>query len=130
MFFWTEQFILRIVIIHDGESRKIPVSGKFPYMSQQPPAAQGAGIICNLAQLRKGESATIIGLADGSDANGTFMKARLQELGFLPGESIYVHAEAFPGRDPMAIRIGNSIFALRRQEAANIYVAQNGHESA
>ena len=99
-------------------------------MSQQPSVTQGANVISNLAQLRKGESATIIGLADDSTANGTFMKARLQELGFLPGESIYVHAEAFPGRDPMAIRIGNSIFALRRLEAANIYIIKNGHESA
>lgn len=98
-------------------------------MSQQPFASQDVGIISNLAQLRKGESAIILGLADDS-ANGTYMKARLQELGFLPGEHIYVHAEAFPGRDPMAIRVGNSIFALRRQEAANIYIVQNGHESA
>ena len=98
-------------------------------MSQQPFATQGAGVISNLAQLRKGESAIILGLADDS-ANGIFMKARLQELGFLPGEHICVHAEAFPGRDPIAIRLGNSIFALRRQEAANIYVVQNGHETA
>lgn len=124
-----EQFILRIVIIHHNEPNRVPVSGKFPYMLQQPSAAQGAGTISNLAQLRKGESATIIGLADDPATNGLFMKARLQELGFLPGEHICVHAEAFPGRDPMAIRIGNSIFALRRQEAANIYVVQNGHES-
>ena len=53
------------------------------------------------------------------------MKTRLQELGFLPGERIHVHAEAFPGKDPMAIRIGNSIFALRRLEAAKVYVVQN-----
>lgn len=98
-------------------------------MSQQPFASQDTGIISNLAQLRKGQSATILGLADDS-ADSIFMKSRLQELGFLPGERIYVHAEAFPGRDPMAIRIGNSIFALRRQGAANIYVVQNGHESA
>ena len=124
-----EQFILRIVIIHSNESKPIPVSGKSPYMSQQPFASQDTGIISNLAQLRKGQSATILGLADDS-ADSIFMKSRLQELGFLPGERIYVHAEAFPGRDPMAIRIGNSIFALRRQGAANIYVVQNGHESA
>ena len=124
-----EQFILRIVIIHYSKSKPLPASGKFPYMSQQPFATQGAGVISNLAQLRKGESAIILGLTDDS-ANGIFMKARLQELGFLPGEHICVHAEAFPGRDPIAIRLGNSIFALRRQDAANIYVVQNGHETA
>lgn len=66
--------------------------------------------IDNLAQLKKGDAAIIIGFADDDEA--LFMKTRLQELGFLPGEKIVVHAEAFPGRDPMAIRVGNSIFAL------------------
>lgn len=76
----------------------------------------------NLAQLRKGDSAIIIGFADDDDA--LFMRTRLQELGFLPGEKIHVHAEAFPGRDPMAIRVGNSIFALRRSEAEKIRIVQ------
>ncbi len=78
--------------------------------------------IDNLAQLRKGDAAIIIGFADDEEA--LFMKTRLQELGFLPGEKIVVHAEAFPGRDPMAIRVGNSIFALRRSEAEKIRVVQ------
>lgn len=74
----------------------------------------------NLAQLRKGDFAIIIGYTD--DERSFSIKTRLQELGFLPGEKIYVHAEAFPGRDPMAIRIGNSIFALRRAEAEKIRI--------
>lgn len=78
--------------------------------------------IDNLAQLKKGDAAIIIGFADDDEA--LFMKTRLQELGFLPGEKIVVHAEAFPGRDPMAIRVGNSIFALRRFEPEKIRVVQ------
>ena len=78
--------------------------------------------IDNLAQLRKGDFAIIIGFADDEEA--LLIKTRLQELGFLPGEKIYVHAEAFPGRDPMAIRVGNSIFALRRSEAEKIRVIE------
>ena len=85
--------------------------------------------IGNLAQLRKGDSATVIGLADDEGSAAIFMKNRLQELGFMPGERIHVHAEAFPGKDPMAIRVGNSIFALRRREAARIYIVQNDNES-
>ncbi len=81
----------------------------------------------NLAQLRKGDSAIVIGFAD--DEETLFMKTRLQELGFLPGEKIHVHAEAFPGRDPMAIRVGNSIFALRRSEAEKIRIIQSSNDT-
>lgn len=94
-------------------------------MSQQPSLFQKTASIGNLAQLKKGESATVIGLADDDETGAVFMKTRLQELGFLPGERIHVYAEAFPGKAPMAIRIGNSIFALRRLEAAKIYIVQN-----
>ena len=94
-------------------------------MSQQPSTFQKSATIGNLAQLKKGESATVIGLADDDETGVVLMKTRLQELGFLPGERIHVHAEAFPGKDPMAIRIENSIFALRRLEAAKVYVVQN-----
>ena len=98
-------------------------------MSQQPSAFLKTAAIGNLAQLGKGDSATIIGLADDGGAAAIFMKNRLQELGFMPGERIHVHAEAFPSKDPMAIRVGNSIFALRRREAARVYVVQNDNES-
>lgn len=83
--------------------------------------------IDNLAQLKKGDAAIIIGFADDDETH--FMKTRLQELGFLPGEKIVVHAEAFPVRDPMAIRVGNSIFALRRSEAEKIRVVQASNDA-
>ena len=93
---------------------------------KQPPLCAET-LIDNLAQLRKGDSAIIIGFAD--DEGNHFIKTRLQELGFLPGEKIIVHAEAFPGRDPMAIRVGNSIFALRRSEAEKIRVRHAGNDA-
>ena len=121
---------MRIIIIYVSISVFNPfTNARFIEMSQQPAAFLKTSAIGNLAQLKKGDSATIIGLAEEEGANGFFMKTRLQELGFLPGESIQVHAEAFPGKDPMAIRVGNAIFALRRVEAANIYVVQNDNES-
>lgn len=79
----------------------------------------------NLAELKKGESATILGLADDDNEDTAFITARLQAFGFLPGERILVHAEAFPGKDPMAVRIGNAIFAIRRHEAVKVYITQN-----
>ena len=45
------------------------------------------------------------------------------ELGFVPGEQVRVVAESFPGGDPMAVRVGNSTFALRRHEAMWVEVS-------
>jgi ferrous iron transport protein A len=71
---------------------------------------------CRLAQLHKGDRATVSGIAPGG-ADGDDVRLRLMELGFVPGEPIRVVAESFPGGDPMAVRVGNSTFALRRHEA-------------
>jgi ferrous iron transport protein A len=47
---------------------------------------------------------------------------RLIEIGFLPGESVRVIAHGHPGREPIAVRLGHSTFALRRHEARFIQV--------
>ena len=48
---------------------------------------------------------------------------RLMEIGFLPGETVHVIAIGFPKGDPLAVRVGQSTFALRRHEAAWVEVA-------
>src|SRR5471030_1617567 len=77
----------------------------------------------HLALLKKGDCATVTGLAATNGPEQTAIKVRLLELGFAPGERIRVVAESFPRRDPMAVRLGNATFALRRQEAAMIQIA-------
>ena len=47
---------------------------------------------------------------------------RLLEVGFLPGERVCLMASCLPGRDPLAVRVGQSTFALRRAEAACVLV--------
>ncbi len=47
---------------------------------------------------------------------------RLLELGFIPGEAIEVVEEIWPGGDPIAVRLGNTTFALRRREARAVMV--------
>ena len=42
---------------------------------------------------------------------------QLEEIGFLPGEQVSVMTRAFPGGDPLVVRVGLSTFALRRAEA-------------
>ena len=49
--------------------------------------------------------------------------AWLEEIGFLPGESVCVLARGLPGADPLVVRVGQSTFALRRAEASCITVA-------
>lgn len=48
---------------------------------------------------------------------------QLTEIGFIPGERVMVAARGWPGGEPLAVRVGNSTFALRRAEAACIQVA-------
>lgn len=47
---------------------------------------------------------------------------QLADLGFVPGEEVVVVARAWPGGDPMVVRIGESRFALRGAEAACVRV--------
>lgn len=77
-----------------------------------------------LSHLRKGERASVVGLAHGTAAEHAATRRRLLELGFVEGESIRIVAEAFPRRDPIAVRVGNTTFALRRHEAELIHVTR------
>jgi ferrous iron transport protein A len=64
-------------------------------------------------------------------AEGGDLGLRLLELGFVEGESLRVVAQGFPGREPIAVRIGNTTFALRRFEADHVLVATSpGPEGA
>ncbi len=47
---------------------------------------------------------------------------RLDELGFVPGESVRVIGRGPVGREPVAVQVGHTRFALRKQEAQRIEV--------
>ena len=47
---------------------------------------------------------------------------RLKELDFLPGNRLKVIGFGLLGRDPMAVKVNGTRFALRRAEAAKILV--------
>jgi len=51
----------------------------------------------------------------------------LQELGFIPGEHVVILAKASFG-GPIAIRVGDSVFALRAEEANSIRVYNDLHD--
>lgn len=76
-----------------------------------------------LSNIGVGETVTIRKVRTGaSDLEGGDIGLRLLELGFVEGESLRVIAHGYPGREPLAVRIGNTTFALRRFEADHVLV--------
>lgn len=81
----------------------------------------------SLASLRKGDRGVVrrVRLDDAAavgDVADSTVSRRLIELGFVPGERVQVIEEIWPGGDPIAVRIGSSVFALRRREARAVLV--------
>ncbi len=74
-----------------------------------------------LADLATGAVARVVSVS--ADAGSPELERRLAELGFLPGERLRIVARGFMGREPIAVRIGTSTFALRLFEAACIRVS-------
>ncbi len=84
----------------------------------------------SLAALHKGARGLVADVRNDSQTLGdeaqSTVSRRLLELGFVPGESIEVIDEIWPGGDPMAVRLGNTTFALRRREASAVIVEPSG----
>lgn len=79
--------------------------------------------LITLDTLTVGASATVVHIAPGDAADdGATLARRLMELGFVPGEKIRMLKRGMPGGEPLAIKVGNSTFALRRFEAALISI--------
>jgi ferrous iron transport protein A len=77
-----------------------------------------------LADLAPNRVTTIVGLAaaaqDEDGASGLLQ--RLAELGFMAGETISVLRRGPGGREPIAVQVGDTVFALRRHEASCVQV--------
>ena len=77
-----------------------------------------------LAQLRLGQRARVreIRLPSPSHGHGEQLVLRLLEIGFVPEEVVRVMAVGPGGSEPLAMRVGGTMFALRRHEAEHILV--------
>ncbi|WP_188260181.1 FeoA family protein [Azospirillum tabaci] len=80
----------------------------------------------HLGELKKGERARVTGV----DERGVVttlpegeLERRMIEMGLVEGSHVEVLHEAFPGRDPIAIRVNEHTLALRRAEARAVLVA-------
>lgn len=93
-------------------------------MTVSSPSAPAGTVL--LSELHVGDRGTVAGVLDDSavldDETGATVLMRLIEIGFVTGERFEVIAEARPGGDPIAVRIGGTCFALRRREARSIQV--------
>jgi len=75
-----------------------------------------------LSQLLRGEVGTVVSVGgENADEPASHLFRRLAELGFIPGETVKVLRRSFSG-EPIAVRVGNSTFALRKYEADQILV--------
>ena len=90
------------------------------FASDDAPVTAQAAI--SLDTLAVNTSARVVDLVSASNVEEQELMLRLMEIGFLPGERVRIVATGFPGPDPLAVRVGQATFALRRHEAAKVLV--------
>ena len=80
----------------------------------------------SVEHMRVRSSATIHALIEpGVHTGHAGVARRLTELGFLPGETVTLLRRGPGGREPIAVQIGETLFALRCIEAACIQVVEH-----
>ncbi|MEX8191694.1 FeoA family protein [Comamonas guangdongensis] len=91
-----------------------------PSSCSSPGPAAGPAVV-GLHTLAVNQPARVVDLAAAEDGDESLL-LRLMEIGFLPGELVRIVATGFPGPDPLAVRVGQATFALRRHEASRVLV--------
>jgi len=81
-----------------------------------------AGPVLTLDRLALHRPARVHRLNAGAASQPAERVQQLIDIGFVPGEQVAIVAVAWPGGDPLVVRVGHSRFALRRAEAACILV--------
>ena len=91
-------------------------------MSQDHPTAAPPSPV-PLSELPLGVPARVRGVRPPeATAEARELALRLLEIGFMAGEPVRVIAHGRPGREPIAVRVGGTAFALRRFEAEQVLV--------
>lgn len=85
-----------------------------------PHSLKGARML--LSQLPNGSRAWVERLVPGSAEVGAATLRRLGELGFIAGEPVQVLRRGPGGREPLAVQVGETMFALRLLEAQCVEV--------
>jgi len=87
-------------------------------MSPARPASASRALI-DLPDGQRGVIARVQAAGESVDAATV---QRLNELGFLPGEPVRVLRRGPGGREPIAVQVGDTLFALRWVEARCVEV--------
>jgi len=75
-----------------------------------------------LSQLPNGAHALVQRVVSASGDVGAATLRRLGELGFIAGEPVQVLRRGPGGREPLAVQVGETLFALRLLEAQCVEV--------
>lgn len=75
-----------------------------------------------LSQLSNGQHARVERIVQGAPEVGEATLRRLEELGFIAGEPVQLLRRGPGGREPLAVQVGDTLFALRLLEAQCIEV--------
>ena len=76
-----------------------------------------------LCDLSVGSQGTVLAVRSPNTEADPQLLHRLGELGFLPGEPVHLVRRGPGGREPLAVQIGETMFALRWVEAQCIEVS-------
>lgn len=76
-----------------------------------------------LTSLPNGAHATVVRVSLASAQTTDSTLERLGELGFIPGEPVQLLRRGPGGREPLAVMVGQTLFALRWVEAHCIEVS-------
>ena len=76
----------------------------------------------HLDQLPDGARAVVARVVSASPEVDAVALRRLGEIGFIPGEPVQLLRRGPGGREPLAVLVGDTLFALRRIEAQCIEV--------
>ena len=75
-----------------------------------------------LSELPNGAHALVERVFSANQEIDSVTVQRLEELGFIAGEPVLMLRRGPGGREPLAVQIGETLFALRRVEAQSIAV--------
>ncbi len=76
----------------------------------------------DLADLPDGTEAVVTGLSTTVPGADSALLRRLAEIGFVAGEPVQVLRRGPGGREPLAVQVGDTLFALRLLEARCVQV--------
>jgi ferrous iron transport protein A len=83
---------------------------------------RGTASAIALTELANGQRGVIVRVRATQPPADDATVQRLGELGFLPGEPVRLMRRGPGGREPIAVQVGDTLFALRHAEARCVEV--------